>query len=57
MSRRCLQGILREQGYQQKDLVQQIAAVLDEADPKKQLPIALHETVSFGNLGTSALIL
>jgi hypothetical protein len=28
MSRRCLQGILKEQGYSQKNLVQQIEAVL-----------------------------
>jgi Domain of unknown function (DUF4145) len=48
------QGILREQG-QQKDLVQQIGALLNEDDAKKQLLVALHETVDFirnyGNFG------
>jgi Domain of unknown function (DUF4145) len=55
MSRRCLQGILREMGYQQKDLVQQIDALLAEADPKKQLPSGLNETIdvvrNYGNFG------
>ena len=55
MSRRCLQGILRDQGYHQKDLVHQIKALLDEADPKNRLPLGLQETVDvirgFGNFG------
>ncbi|WP_114858441.1 DUF4145 domain-containing protein [Azospirillum brasilense] len=51
--RRCLQAILREQGYQQRDLVEQIKAVLAEQDLRKALPHTLHETVdairNFGN--------
>jgi hypothetical protein len=53
LSRRCLQGILREQGYNQKDLVKQIEAFLAEADPAKSLPSSLHDAVdairNFGN--------
>lgn len=55
MSRRCLQGILREQGYAQKDLAKQIDALLAETDPKKALPASLHDAVdvirNFGNFG------
>lgn len=55
MSRRCLQGVLLEQGYTQKDLAKQIDALLAETDPKKVLPAGLHDAVdvirSFGNFG------
>jgi hypothetical protein len=55
MSRRCLQGILRERGYTQKDLVRQIEALLAETEPKKGLPADLHQCVdairNFGNFG------
>ena len=51
MSRRCLQGILAEQGYKQWDLSRQIDALLAD----KVLPKALHKSVdairSFGNFG------
>jgi len=53
LSRRCLQAILRGQGYNQRDLVQQIDALLKEQDPKKAIPMALHQTMdairNFGN--------
>jgi hypothetical protein len=53
LSRRCLQAILRSQGYTQKDLAQQIDALLREQDPAKAIPTALRVTVdairNFGN--------
>jgi hypothetical protein len=53
LSRRCLQGILRGQGYAQKDLAQQIDALLKEPDPTKAIPTGLRDTVdairNFGN--------
>ncbi len=55
LSRLCLQAILSGQGYGQRDLVDQITALLGEEDPKKQLPSTLHETIdairNFGNFG------
>ncbi len=55
MSRRALQSILREQGYDQKDLAPQVDALLAETDPRQLLPPALHEQVdairAFGNFG------
>ena len=53
LARRCLQAILRDQGYAQKDLAQQIDALLLEPDPAKAIPSSLRETVdairNFGN--------
>jgi hypothetical protein len=53
LSRRCLQAVLREQGYMQKDLAQQIDALLNEPDPVKAIPTALRQTIdavrNFGN--------
>ncbi len=53
LSRRCLQHILRKQGYNQKDLAKQIDAVLAETNTKKALPSSLHVQVdairNFGN--------
>jgi hypothetical protein len=53
LSRRCLQAILRGQGYTQRDLAQQIDALLNEPDPAKATPSALRQTVdavrNFGN--------
>ena len=53
LSRRCLQVLLREQGYTQKNLIDQITAVLGETNPKRSLPSVLHDTVdtirNFGN--------
>lgn len=55
MSRRCLQSILKDQGYKQKDLGSQIEALLNEADPRKALPLSLHQCIDavrgFGNFG------
>jgi Domain of unknown function (DUF4145) len=55
MSRRCLQGILSEQGYTQHNLAKQIERLLAETDPKKALPPDLHMSVdairSYGNFG------
>jgi hypothetical protein len=48
-----LQAILRDQGYAQRDLAQQIDALLGEQDPAKAIPTALRQTVdairNFGN--------
>jgi hypothetical protein len=53
LSRRCLQAILQEQGYTQRDLAVQIDALLNEQNPAKAIPSALRETVdairNFGN--------
>jgi len=53
LSRRCLQAILQEHGYTQRDLVQQVDALLNETDPTKAIPTALRQTVdvirNFGN--------
>jgi hypothetical protein len=53
LSRRCLQNILNSLGYIAKDLAKQIDALLNEADPRKALPLGLHQTVdavrNFGN--------
>ncbi len=53
LSRRCLQNILNDFGYKAKDLAKQVDALLDEADPKRSLPLGLHQTVdairNFGN--------
>jgi hypothetical protein len=56
LSRRCLQSALREAGYTQKDLSQQIAAVLAESDTRKALPSGVHMIVdTIRNLETSLL--
>ncbi len=53
LSRRCLQAILRGQGYTQRDLAAQIDALLNEQNPVRAIPTALRETVdvirNFGN--------
>jgi Domain of unknown function (DUF4145) len=53
LSRRCLQAILRGQGYNQKDLAPQIDALLSASDPMKAIPTSLRQTVdairNFGN--------
>lgn len=53
LSRRCLQSVLREAGYPQKDLSKQIDAVLAETDTTKALPSGVHAIVdairNFGN--------
>jgi hypothetical protein len=53
LSRRCLQAVLSEAGYTQRDLSQQIDAVLSESDTSKSLPSATHMIVdairNFGN--------
>ena len=55
MSRRCLQIMLRDQGYNQNDLGPQIAALLKEINPDKMLPKPLRSVVDairrFGNFG------
>ena len=45
LSRRTLQGILRDKGYPQWHLSNQIKAVLDETDPDKRLPHSIRETI------------
>jgi hypothetical protein len=53
LSRRCLQALLRAQGYPQHDLARQIDALLAEPAPAKAIPSSLRETVdavrNFGN--------
>jgi hypothetical protein len=53
LSRRCLQAILRQAGYTQKDLAVQIDAVLNETDARKALPTGVHTMLdairNFGN--------
>jgi hypothetical protein len=53
LSRRCLQAILSCQGYAQRDLAQQIDALLNEQDPAKAISSGLRTTVdairNFGN--------
>jgi hypothetical protein len=53
LSRRCLQAVLRQAGYNQKDLAVQIDAVLRETDARKALPTGVHSMLdairNFGN--------
>jgi hypothetical protein len=53
LSRRCLQSVLQLAGYTQRDLSQQIDAVLAEQDTRKALPTSVHGIVdairNFGN--------
>lgn len=53
LSRRCLQAILRDQGYKARDLAAEIDLLLNEPDPAKGIPRGLRETVdairNFGN--------
>lgn len=55
MSRRCLEMLLTERGYAQQHLVQKIEALLKETDPRRHLPVEVHECVdavrNFGNFG------
>jgi hypothetical protein len=52
-ARRCLQTLLRERGYRQRDLVEQISALLAENDPVKIVPhyvtSSLDAIRNFGN--------
>ena len=53
LSRRILQSLLEDQGYRQRNLADQIDAVLSEGDPNRILPSGLREIVdavrNFGN--------
>ncbi|WP_091856141.1 DUF4145 domain-containing protein [Bosea robiniae] len=53
LSRRCLQAILRAQGYKARDLAAEIDLLLNEADPAKGIPSSIRDTVdairNFGN--------
>jgi Domain of unknown function (DUF4145) len=53
LSRRCLQGVLQQAGYLQRDLAVQIDAALAEIDARKALPTGVHSTLdairNFGN--------
>ena len=53
LSRRVLQSILREQGYQSKNLFDQVKEVLAETEPDRILPLELRNTIDavrkFGN--------
>lgn len=53
LSRRCLQTMLRANGYKAKDLYMEIDQLLNESDPKKAIPESLRDTVDgirhFGN--------
>jgi hypothetical protein len=53
LSRRCLQNILNDQGYNAKDLSKQIDAIINENDARKSLSASLRSTIdairNFGN--------
>ena len=53
LSRRCLQFMLGEAGYQSKNLVDQVTAAIEEKDASKALPPALRDSFdairNFGN--------
>lgn len=59
LSRRCLQAVLSDQGYQQRDLSLQIDALLTNPDPSKSLPTLIKETVdairNFGNFSAHTI--
>jgi hypothetical protein len=59
LSRRCLQSVLGQAGYTQKDLSQQIDAVLAEQDTRKALPSGVHSIVdairNFGNFSAHGI--
>ena len=53
LSRRVLQGILKQNGYTSSNLARQIDAALSEGDPQKSLPPTIRKTIdavrNFGN--------
>jgi hypothetical protein len=53
LARRCLQAILHEQGYKDRDLAKEINLILNEDDPNKGLPQSLRDMIdrvrNFGN--------
>ncbi len=53
LARRCLQAILHDKSYTQRDLAKQIDALLNEADSEKAIPTGLRMTIdairNFGN--------
>ena len=53
LSRRILQSILTEQGYQSNNLANQIDLVLNETDPNRLLPLSIRNKIdvirNFGN--------
>jgi hypothetical protein len=59
LSRRCLQTILIDAGYPQRDLAVQIDAVLKETDARKALPTGVYTTLdairNFGNFSAHAI--
>jgi hypothetical protein len=59
LSRRCLQTVLAEAGYKQKDLSKQIDAVIAETDGSKTLPSSVHMIVdtvrNFGNFAAHTI--
>ena len=59
LSRRILQIILTEQGYQSSNLAKQINDVLNESDPSKVLPIYIRDVIdvirNFGNFAAHAI--
>ena len=55
LARRILQAILKDQGYTEKDLYDQIESAMNEADANKALPVSLRSKIdavrNIGNLG------
>jgi hypothetical protein len=53
LSRRCLQNILHQAGYKDRDLAREIDLLLNESDPRKAIPQRLRDTIdairNFGN--------
>lgn len=59
LSRRCLQTVLNQAGYAQRDLSKQIDAALAETDGRKTLPSGVHMIVdairNFGNFAAHTI--
>lgn len=53
LSRRCLQAVLHDMDYKDRDLAREIDLVMNESDPKKAIPHSLREVIdavrNFGN--------
>jgi hypothetical protein len=53
LSRRCLQNMLHNHGYKDRDLAKEVDLLINEKDPEKALPYKLRKTIdairNFGN--------
>lgn len=55
LSRRCLQSVLRDQGYEQKDLAPQIKAALDDGKLPSHIASVLDAVRNIGNFAAHAM--